>query len=79
MSALLKFIVTMKATDPEGNVDVMMEPVIDGNEENEKFWEFTPVGRFTFGVTNNSANFIEEGQEYYITITSNNPLQEGQA
>jgi hypothetical protein len=49
--------------------NIIMYPVIDGSEENKKFWEYTPVADFNFGTSNLAAvEQFEVGKEYYVDI-----------
>lgn len=47
----------------------VLTPVMEGSEENKKFWEFTPAGRLELSVTNGSLDSLALGQEYYIDIS----------
>ena len=60
-----KFKVTMIE---DGNVS--LEVVIDGSEENEKFFDLTPSGQINIGTVNTAALAqFEEGAEYYVDFT----------
>lgn len=51
-----------------GSVELV--PVTSGNEENEKFFKWTPWGKLEFGTINETAlKGFEPGKEYYIDIT----------
>lgn len=52
---------------------VTLSPVIDGSEENKKFWEYTPAGSISLSTTNKKAyEQFETGKEYYIDFTPAN-------
>ena len=64
-----KFKCTSKTEIPEG-FKIEMQPVICGSEENEKFFNYTPYGKFEFGTVNEeAAEQIKVSKEYYIDIT----------
>jgi hypothetical protein len=64
-----KFKCTSKTEIPEG-FRVEMQPVTHGSEENEKFFKYTPYGKFDFGTINvDAADKIKVGSDYYIDIT----------
>lgn len=39
------------------------------NAENKAFWDATPQGSLTLGITNPDAWIFEHGKEYYLDIT----------
>lgn len=43
------------------------EPVMQGSEENQQFFKWTPAGRLTLNTHNEVA--FEPGKEYYLDIT----------
>lgn len=51
-------------------VTIKMSPVYDGNEENKKFFKYTPGGELDLYVVNPEfAECIKMGKTYYIDIT----------
>lgn len=46
--------------------DVLLNPVMNGSEENKAFWKWTPAGQFQFSSIN--AGQFEPGKEYYIDM-----------
>jgi len=46
-------------------------PVIDGSAENRSFSKYTPSGRLTLNISNDTpaSESFEEGKEYYIDIS----------
>lgn len=60
-----KFQVTHKA---ENRVE--LHAVVNGSEENEQFWKYTPSGQIAIHIDNESArDQFEVGQEYYVDFT----------
>lgn len=59
--------------DNEGNVtgvNIKMHPAYGDNEENKRFWKYTPSGEISFYTNNiDAANQIEQNKEYYVDIT----------
>jgi hypothetical protein len=47
-----------------------MSPVMDGSEENKKFFECTPVGSLEIGQY--KEDVFEVGKEYYLDLTKAN-------
>lgn len=47
---------------------IKLSPVLDGSEENKKFYQFTPGGHIELSVVNPEAGF-ELGAEYYVDFT----------
>lgn len=68
MSVRAKFKCTSKEANPHGNGDlVRLDPVIDGSEENKRFYSYTPGGQIQLGTVNpQAAEQFEVGQEYYV-------------
>lgn len=66
-----KFVCRSVSPDEAGPcITVDLEPVIDGSEENEKFWEYTPAGSISLSTTNQeAAKLFEVGKEYYVDFT----------
>jgi len=51
-------------------IEVRLQPVMDGSEENKEFWKYTPQGRLEMTVTNpNAVDFFQPGTEYYIDFS----------
>ena len=50
----------------EASGEVVLQAVVDGSPENEKFFEFTPSGTLSFYSMNQN---LEAGKEYYIDIS----------
>lgn len=50
-----------------GGKQITLQPVINGSEENKKFWAYTPSGEIKIHVENENANF--DFGEYYIDFT----------
>lgn len=49
---------------------IKLSPVIDGSEENKKFYAFTPIGSIELATLNPEAgNQFELGKEYYVDFT----------
>ena len=49
---------------------VVLDPVMEGSEENRRFWEASPSGRIEIGCANlEAAELFELGVEYYIDFT----------
>jgi hypothetical protein len=46
---------------------VILEPVIGGSDENEKFFQMTPYGKIELGLLNPDVKFTP-GKEYFITF-----------
>lgn len=50
---------------------IQLSPVINGSEENKRFWNYTPAGSISLSTTNESAaKQFEVGKEYYVDFTS---------
>jgi hypothetical protein len=56
--------------ETEYHNEVEMSPVYSQSGENKDFTDVTPYGKFTMGMTKDSAaaSFFEPGKEYYFTI-----------
>lgn len=64
-----KFLCRNKTEDHNGAV-ITMEPVYDGSEENERFFEYTPAGYIELQTVNpEAATRFEAGKEYYVDFT----------
>jgi hypothetical protein len=69
MTIRAKFRVDERAERVNGG-KVILSPVIDGSEENKKFFLYTPYGKIEMGTVNEDA--IKEftpGREFYIDFT----------
>ena len=69
MTIRAKFRVDERAERTNGG-KVTLSPVIDGSEENKKFFMYTPYGKIEMGTINEDA--IKEftpGREFYIDFT----------
>ena len=58
--------------DPESEElrTITLVPVVDGSEENKKFFRWTPNGKITMGVLNPEAwKQLELGKSYYVDFT----------
>lgn len=54
---------------PETKV-LYMSPVTKGNEENDKFFKYTPGGQLTLYTVNPSAaEYFVQGEEYYLDFS----------
>jgi hypothetical protein len=64
-----KFRVSHIILDATGDIAVQLYPVT-GNEENKRFWKWTPSGSLAMTITNPEASsFFEVGKEYYLDFT----------
>lgn len=69
MTIRAKFRVDERAERTNGG-KVTLAPVIDGSEENKKFFMYTPYGKIEMGTINEDA--IKEftpGREFYVDFT----------
>jgi hypothetical protein len=59
-----------KVVDLENEfASIILYPVMEGSEENKKFWEYTPAADFNFATSNLAAvEQFEVGKEYYVDI-----------
>ena len=49
---------------------LLLEPVINGSEENKKFWTWTPSGKLSLDIVNTEATKdVKPAQEYYVDLT----------
>lgn len=49
--------------------NIRLSPVVDGSEENKKFYAATPGGNIQLNTVNAAAaEQFEEGKEYYVTF-----------
>lgn len=56
-------------THNEQNSSLELLPVINGSEENEKFFEATPGGSLVLNVVNTDvAKTFKPGQEFYVDL-----------
>jgi hypothetical protein len=54
----------------DNGATVVLRPVTQGSEENEKFFKFTPWGSIELGTVNNDAIAeFEIGKEVYVDFT----------
>lgn len=54
----------------EGEYDIRLHAVYEGEGENKKYWKYTPSGVLEFQCTNEEASKqFEPGKEYYIDIS----------
>ena len=67
MKTRAKFVCTDVKTTEEGS-DVEFYPVVDGSEENESFFKYTPSGKIIMGIVNPNIKF-EKSKEYYVDFT----------
>ena len=66
MEVRAKFYVSNKAPSSEGGT-VSLSPVIDGSEENKRFYHLTPGGNITLSAINQSAfDSFQLGAGYYV-------------
>lgn len=68
-----KFIVTEIARSKYGQEEtqvIRMSVVMDGSEDNKKFFKWTPSGKIELATVNPEAgNQFELGKEYYVDFT----------
>lgn len=51
-------------------VEIHLEPVCSGSEENERFFSYTPWGRIVMGTVNEeAAKEFEADKEYYVDFS----------
>lgn len=56
--------------DGEAIHEILLEPVISGSEENEKFFRWTPGGQVVLQVVNaTAAEAFVVGKEYYVDFS----------
>lgn len=67
MDTVAKFI-CVKTEQREDGMDVILQPVVDGSEENANFFKFTPWGEIRMGIVNTNVKF-EQGAEYYVRFS----------
>jgi hypothetical protein len=68
MSARAKFKCTAKGPGEQGNVS--LEAVMNGSEENQSFYKYTPSGVINMGILNPPAfSQFEVGKEYYVDFS----------
>jgi hypothetical protein len=64
-----KFICTSKTETMQG-IEVTLHPVVNGSEENKKFFKYTPYGDIKIGTINqDAAAEIVIGAQYYVDFT----------
>jgi len=55
-------------------VTLVFYPVVQGSEENKKFWKYTPSGKIELGTVNQEVvNDMELGKEYYVVFSEAKP------
>lgn len=53
--------------DTNSGETIVLYPVSDGSQENEKFFQYTPDGKIALQIVNPSAAAaFEVGKEYYV-------------
>ena len=53
---------------------VKMTPVVDGSEENKRFYKWTPAGGLTLSTVNpDAAQQFAPGKEFYLDFTPVQP------
>lgn len=57
----------MKKAEPKMLFTAELTPVMDGSEENKRFFQYTPSGKFEVGQY--KEDVFEPGKEYFIDIT----------
>lgn len=51
-------------------MSIKLEAVVDGSEENDRFFRWTPSGQISMHCVNEAANKqFEAGKEYYVDFT----------
>jgi len=65
-----KFKCTMATQHGSDALEVKLEAVTSGSEENKTFWKYTPSGQLSMWISNPAVfgQFVV-GQEYYLDIT----------
>lgn len=49
---------------------VILQPVINGSEENKQFYQYTPSGKLELSIMNpTAASQFQVGKEYYVDFT----------
>ncbi len=61
-----KFVCTAVQESDDGQ-QAQLEAVVDGSEENDKFFSYTPMGQLNIGTVH--GNLFEEGKEYYLDFS----------
>ena len=70
MSVRAKFRVDSVEHTAESVATVKMTPVINGSEENKRFYRWTPGGNILLATINKAAaDQFEPGKEYYVDFT----------
>lgn len=71
MNVRAKFYVYSVTRTTGGSVNVQLQPVTSGSEENKSFWQYTPSGKLEMNMNAGvaAADAFEPGQEYYIDFT----------
>lgn len=65
-----KFICTDIEENSDGSAAIMMRPVMDGSEENKRFYKYTPGGEIRISTMNpEAAKQFKGGHEYYVDFT----------
>lgn len=73
MSVRAKFTVSSVEHTADG-ATVKLTPVVDGSEENRRFYRWTPSGSITLGIVNReAARQFEPGRSYYVDFAPAEP------
>jgi hypothetical protein len=57
-------------TFSENGAEVKLVPVVNGSEENQKFFKWTPYGEIKLGLVNKEqAEAMKPGKAFYIDFT----------
>lgn len=71
MQNLVAKFVVLSVVAFEGGVNVTLQPVMSGSEENKSFSTYTPSGRLEMSITNPHAlEFFKEGNEHLINFNN---------
>lgn len=63
----------VEKTENESGFSVRLVPVINGSEENETFFKYTPGGELKMATVNpEAAAALVVGKEYYLDFTQAN-------
>ena len=70
MAVRAKFKVTTVTPNGEDGGTVWLNPVVNGSEENESFYRYTPGGNIVLSTINQKAlEQFEVGDEFYVDFT----------